>query len=198
MFITLDGIDGAGKSTQIALLGDWLASQGHAVAKFRDPGSTKLGEAVREILLHREDIPLANTAEMLLYMSARAQLVAEQIRPALERNETVICDRFLLSNVVYQGCAGGLAVDELWLVGNCATQGLVPDICIVLDLEPELAFTRIQRGHDRLEKRGVDYFRLVRNGFLSQASRAGRKSLIVDATQTPMDVHSAIKRFLSS
>ena len=108
MFITLDGIDGGGKSTQIELLANWLASQGHSVQTHRDPGSTKLGTAVREILLHREDIPLANTTEMLLYMAARAQLVAENIRPALESGVTIVCDRFLLANVVYQGSAGGL------------------------------------------------------------------------------------------
>ena len=100
MFISLDGIDGAGKSTQIDLLRLHLESIGDRVVCFRDPGSTKLGEAVREILLHREDIPLASTSEMLLYMAARAQLVAEQLRPALAEGATVICDRFLLANVV--------------------------------------------------------------------------------------------------
>ena len=195
MFISLDGIDGAGKSTQIDLLRKHLESQGKSVACFRDPGSTKLGEAIREILLHREDIPLANTSEMLLYMAARAQLVAEQIRPALATGATVICDRFLLANVVYQGVAGGLDVDELWDVGKCATGGLVPNITIVLDIDPEIAVTRLQRGPDRLEKRGIEYFRKVRQGFLEQAKRASDLVLVVNATQSIESMHEEIRRF---
>ncbi len=196
MFISLDGIDGAGKSTQIDLLRKYLESKGHRVVCFRDPGSTKLGEAVREILLHREDIPLAGTSEMLLYMAARAQLVAEQLRPALAEGATVICDRFLLANVVYQGVAGGLDVDDLWSVGKCATGGLSPHATIVLDLDPEIAFKRIQRGHDRLEKRGLDYFRMVRKGFLDQIARAGAKFVTVDAGQEIEQIHLEIVRFV--
>jgi dTMP kinase len=197
MFISLDGIDGAGKSTQIDMLRCHLESKGRSVACFRDPGSTQLGEAIREILLHREDIPLANTSEMLLYMAARAQLVVDQIRPALEEGKTVICDRFLLANVVYQGVAGGLNVDELWAVGKCATGGLFPDITIVLDLDPVLATQRIQRGHDRLEKRGLEYFRNVRQGFLDQVGRASSRSVVIDASQSIEKIHQAILGFVS-
>ena len=192
MFISLDGVDGAGKSTQIDLLRKHLETQGSTVVCFRDPGSTKLGEAVREILLHREDIPLAGRSEMLLYMAARAQLVAEQLQPALNSGATVICDRFLLANVVYQGVAGGLDVDDLWAVGKCATGGLAPDLTIVLDIDPELAFQRIQRGHDRLEKRGVEYFKLVRRGFLEQVHRVGGKSIVIDASRDPESIHRDI------
>ena len=198
MFISLDGIDGAGKSTQIDLLRAHLESKGLTVACFRDPGSTKLGEAIREILLHREDIPLAGTAEMLLYMAARAQLVADQIRPALDSGATVICDRFLLANVVYQGVAGGLSVDDLWSVGRCATGGLSPNLTVVLDLEPETAASRIQRGADRLEKRGIDYFKKVRLGFLEQISRASPQTLIVDASRSVDAIHSSICTFVDS
>jgi len=198
MFISLDGIDGAGKSTQIDLLRKHLESSGASVVCFRDPGSTKLGEAVREILLHREDIPLANTSEMLLYMAARAQLVAEQLRPALESGATVICDRFLLANVVYQGVAGGLNVDDLWSVGRCATGGLTPDATIVLDIEPEVAFKRIQRGPDRLEKRGIEYFQLVRKGFLEQIQHAGGTAIVVNAEQDILKIHSDIAVFVDS
>lgn len=196
MFISLDGIDGAGKSTQIDLLRKHLESKGTEVVCFRDPGSTKLGEAIREILLHREDIPLASTSEMLLYMAARAQLVAEQLRPALESGATVICDRFLIANVVYQGVAGGLSINDLWSVGKCATGGLSPDATIVLDLDPEIAFQRIQRGHDRLEKRGLDYFRLVRKGFLEQLQNAGGKSFVADASQEIGRIHAQIADFV--
>ena len=196
MFISLDGIDGAGKSTQIDLLREHLVANGATVECFRDPGSTKLGEAVREILLHREDIPLSNTSEMLLYMAARAQLVAEQLRPALDAGTTVVCDRFLLANVVYQGVAGGLNIDDLWAVGFCATGGLSPNATIVLDIDPEVAVKRLQRGPDRLEKRGLEYFRLVRNGFLEQISRAGGQVMVVNADQSIEQIHRQIVEFI--
>jgi len=196
MFISLDGIDGAGKSTQIQLLKSWLTERGHQVACFRDPGATRLGESIREILLHREDIPLSMTAEMLLYMSARAQLVEEQIKPALASGMTVICDRFLLANVVYQGSAGGLNIDALWSIGHVATAGLVPDVTVVLDLDAELAAQRLGASQDRLEKRGLPYFRAVRQGFLDQLPKAGRHFFVADASQSIELVHQSIRDYV--
>jgi dTMP kinase len=142
--------------------------------------------------LHREDIPLANTTEMLLYMAARAQLVAENLRPALRAGGTVVCDRFLLANVVYQGSAGGLDVDDLWRVGRIATSGCMPDVTIVLDLDPEIAASRIQRGQDRLEKRGIEYFHKVRRGFLDQLPRCGGITAIIDANVEIQSMHQRI------
>ncbi len=198
MFITLDGIDGGGKSTQIELLSDYLRHQGRTVETFRDPGSTPLGDAIREILLHREDIPLATPSEMLLYMAARAQLVADQIRPAIDAGKTVICDRFLLANVVYQGYAGGLDVDALWAVGRVATGGLLPDVTIVLDIDPAKAALRIQRGPDRLEKRGIRYFEQVREGFRQQISSSGGRHAIIDADRDVESVHRDIVAFVDA
>src|SRR6516225_4604683 len=111
LFLSLDGLDGAGKSTQGRLLGDWLRAEGHAVVTCVDPGGTPIGERIRELLLHRE---MTLPCEALLFMASRAQLVAEVIRPALESGKTVISDRFLLANVVYQGHAGGLDPEQLW------------------------------------------------------------------------------------
>jgi dTMP kinase len=196
MFITIDGIDGAGKSTQLDLLCELLRSQGRRIARFRDPGSTPLGEAIREILLHREDIPLCSTSEMLLYMASRAQLVHDLLAPAIERGETVVSDRFLLANVVYQGSAGGMSPNLIWQVGKIATKGLEPDKTILLDLPPEVAFRRIQRGQDRLEKRGLDYFERVRSGFLEQVPFAGPEHLVVDATQDVETIHRQIASFV--
>jgi dTMP kinase len=193
LFIVFDGIDGAGKSTQIAMLREYLESQERSVFYVRDPGSTKLGDAVREILLHREDIPLAMTSEMFLYMAARAQLVDEQIRPALDRGDIVLCDRFLLANVVYQGCAGGLDVETLWQVGKVATGGLMPEITIVLDMAIEQAAARMQRGLDRLEKRGAEYFQKVRDGFRNQLARCPGTRLLIDADRPPEAIAQDIR-----
>lgn len=181
VFISLDGVDGGGKSTQVQLLADYLRSLGHEVLTFRDPGGTKLGEALREILLHRQEIPLTATAEMLLYMASRAELVAECIRPAIELGKTVITDRFLLANVVYQGCAGGLDPNQLWQVGEIATGGLQPDLTIVLDIAVEQALGRIERGFDRLESRGTEYMEKVRRGFLDQVVHLESRAVVVDA-----------------
>lgn len=198
MFISLDGIDGAGKSTQIELLKGWLIERGHRVVCFRDPGATRLGESIREILLHREDIPLSMTAEMLLYMAARAQLVDEQIKPSLASGMTVICDRFLLANVVYQGSAGGLNIEDLWSIGLVATGGLAPDVTVVLDLDAEIAAQRLGVVQDRLEKRGLAYFQSVRQGFLDQISKAGRYYFVADASQSIEQVHRSICSFIES
>ncbi|MCY2975148.1 MAG: dTMP kinase [Planctomycetota bacterium] len=198
MFISVDGIDGAGKSTQMDLLETWLSARGAQVVRFRDPGATQLGEAVREILLHREEIPIAMRSEMLLYMAARAQLVDEQIRPSLESGKTVLCDRYLLANVVYQGCAGGLDIESLWEVGNIATGGLKPDVTIVFDLDTAIALQRVGTGQDRLEKRGFDYFQKVRQGFLDQVSRASTHSIVIDASPSLEVVHQRVTEYLNN
>jgi dTMP kinase len=151
MFFSFDGLDGVGKSTQRTLFIDWLTAQGHDVVCCQDPGSTPLGEAVRAILLgHR--LPIARMSEMLLFMAARAQLVEEVIRPALARGQTVVSDRYLLANVVYQGHAGGLDVDTIWRIGGVATDGVMPDAVFVLDMPPRAAAERIARPLDRMER----------------------------------------------
>jgi dTMP kinase len=125
-------------------------------------------------------------------MAARAQLVAENIRPALESGVTIVCDRFLLANVVYQGSAGGLDVQELWQVGKIATAGCMPDVTIVLDIDPQIAASRIQRGQDRLEKRGIEYFKKVREGFLAQLPGCGGLTAVIDADQDVQSIHQQI------
>lgn len=192
MFISLDGVDGSGKSTQIQLLCDWLRQAGRDVVAVRDPGGTALGEALRDLLLHRQEIPLCTPAEMLLYMASRAQLVDEIIRPALEQGKVVVSDRYLLSNVVYQGCAGGLDPDEIWRVGRVATGGLEPDVTILLDIEPEIAAQRIARVLDRLESRGLEYMRAVRDGFRTQSQQLSRPAYILDANRPVNELHAAV------
>ena len=192
IFVSLDGVDGCGKSTQITLLKDWFEQQGREVLVVRDPGGTKLGEALREILLHRTEIPLVGTAEMLLYMASRAQLVQERILPALAEGQVVISDRYLLANVVYQGSAGGLDTEAIWQVGQIATCGRMPDLTFLLDIDPVISFQRMQGQPDRLESRGLDYMNRVRQGFLDQARELGTKVVKINATNTIADIHAEI------
>ena len=183
MFFSFDGVDGVGKSTQVDLLGKWLRQQGREVTVCRDPGSTAAGEAIREILLHREDVDLAARAEMLLYMAARAQLVDEIIRPALDAGRIVISDRFLLANVVYQGHAGGLDIDQLWEVGQVATAGVSPTLTLLLDMPPEDTAGRMQGPPDKMERRGDDHRRRLREGFLAEAAKQPERIAVIDASR---------------
>jgi dTMP kinase len=191
-FITLDGLDGSGKTSQQAVLAAWLRGRGLEVVTCRDPGSTPAGDAVRAILLDRHDLALAPTTEMLLYMAARAQLVAEVVRPALARGAWVVSDRFLLANVVYQGHAGGLGRDTVRAVGAIATDGLAPDLTIVLDVDLETAARRLARPLDRLERRGDEYRRRVREGYLAEARAAPEHVVVIDGAAAAAEVSERI------
>jgi len=181
LFLSLDGVDGCGKSTQCRLLVDWLVGKGHRAVLCCDPGGTTLGTQLREILLHGRG-ELALPAEALLFMASRAQLVHEVIRPGLAAGQVVVSDRFTLANVVYQGHAGGLPVERLWQVGDLATGGLEPDHTFVLDLPIDLAATRRGRTADRLESRPEDYHERVRQGFLVEACRRPERVTVINAT----------------
>ena len=196
MFFSIDGGDGTGKSTQVALLCEWLRSRGREVVACRDPGSTPLGEAVRELLLGRKELRIDRRGEMFLYMAARAQLVEELIRPAREQGKTVVSDRYLLSNVVYQGHAGGLDVETLWEVGRVATGGLMPDLTIVLDMPAAAAAKRLRRTLDRMEQQGDAFHARVRQGFLDEAARRPETILIVDAARPVEQVQADVRELV--
>ena len=199
MFFSFDGVDGVGKSTQMQLFCDWLQELGHDVVTCRDPGSTELGEALRHIVLEGHSIPIDRRSEMLLYMAARAQLVTQVIQPALKTGKTVVSDRFLLANVVYQGHGGGLDVDVLWQVGHVATDGLSPDLTFVLDLEVSQAEGRMQGTPDRMEAKGTAYRERVRQGYLTEVQRFADRMVVIDAKhdiETVQDtIRSAAGRF---
>jgi dTMP kinase len=190
-FFTFDGIDGVGKSTQLKLFCQWLSEGGSAPVVCRDPGSTPLGERIRELLLNSdESIAIGARAEMLLYMAARAQMVDEIIRPALEAGRTVVSDRFLLANIVYQGHAGGLDVEAIRQVGAVAVAGLQPDCTFLLDMDPVAALSRVGRQLDRVESRGAEYRDRLRAGFLAEAARMGPSVHHIDANR-PVDAIQA-------
>ena len=195
MFFSFDGIDGAGKSTQLRLFCERLSAHGLDVVICRDPGSTELGEWIREIVLsHGGATPIGRRSEMLLYMAARAQLVEEVIRPALAAGKTLVCDRFLLANIVYQGYAGGLDVADVRRVGEIATDGVLPDCVFLLDVAIENADRRMSRPLDRMESQGPEYRRRLREGFLAEAARSDGRIHVIDANQAIEAVQSDIWR----
>jgi len=197
LFISLDGIDGGGKSTQCQLLLDWFSRNGHPGIVCRDPGGTTLGEKVRSILLSKNTENIDRSAEMLLYMASRAQLTTEIIRPALEADQIVISDRYLLANVVYQGYGGGLSVDELWKIGHIATGGLNPDLTFILDLPYDQASKRQQSERDRMESLPADFFSRVQKGFLHEASKQPDKISVIPASGSIQAIHAQIVAIVS-
>jgi dTMP kinase len=191
LFISLDGLDGSGKSTQCRLLADWLRGRGHAVTACADPGGTAIGKAIRELLLNgRQEITVA--CEALLFLASRAQLTSEIIRPALDAGHVVVSDRFLLANVAYQGYAGGLGPELLWQIGRMATGGWEPDLTLILDLPVEAAQARRKGSLDRFEKRDAAYQSRVRQGFLTEARRDPNRLRVLDASQPVEVVHDRI------
>lgn len=190
-FISLDGIDGTGKSTQVRLLIDWLRGQHIPVTACVDPGGTELGAKLRELLLHGRANSMSARTEALLFMASRAELVSGVIQPALARGDVVVSDRYLLANVVYQGHAGGLPPAELWDVGRFSTFGVMPDLTLVFDLPLDVARQRRGRPSDRMESRGTAYDEKVREGFLAEA-RLNPTIQVIDATPDVDAVHAAV------
>ncbi len=188
-FISLDGIDGTGKSTQCRLLVDWLNNHGVPTIGCADPGGTPLGSQLREILLASR-AEITARAESLLFMASRAELVEKVILPNLEQGKVVISDRFVAANVVYQGHARDISPDDLWQVGRFSTAGLLPNLTIILDLSVEQAIVRRGRTADRMEARGESYLQRVRDGFLVEARMQGFR--IVNAVSDVQTLHREI------
>ena len=193
LFVCLEGPDGGGKTTQAARLAGFVRGLGREVVTCRDPGGTPLGDRLRPLLKERGDVAIGLRAEMLLFMASRAQMVEQVIQPARDRGAVVVCDRYLLSNVVYQGFAGGLEVDDLWSVGRVATGGLMPDLTIVLDVPPEIARDRTGGPRDRIEDRGDSYQEAVRAGFLQAVATFPAPIVVVDAAAGPDTVADRIE-----
>lgn len=193
LFITFEGGEGAGKSTQIAMLASLLEHAGVRCRVVREPGGTVVGEQVRAILLDPETGWMDARAELLLYEAARAQLVAEVIEPALDAGEVVICDRFYDSTVAYQGYARGLRLEEVEAANSIATTGLAPDRTLLLDLDVETGMDRATTdGADRLEAEERAFHDRVRHGFLVIAQREPERVRVVDAMGAPEAVFARV------
>lgn len=165
-FLVLDGPDGCGKSTQTRLLSEWIAEQGVDVVSYRDPGTTLVGEKIRDILLDVAHEGMGDNVEVLLYMAARAQLWKEHIGPDLAAGKCVLMDRWLSSTCAYQGRAGGFGVEKVIKVAMDSLERIWPDLTVVLDVDSETAASRMQRDLDRMEQKGDAYHAKVREGFL--------------------------------
>jgi dTMP kinase len=187
MFVTLEGPEGAGKSTVQGLLAARLRELGRDVLTTREPGSGEVGRAVREVLLHGGDLePLT---ELFLFLADRAEHVAKTIMPALAKGTVVLCDRHADSTVVYQGYGRGLDVEKLRELNAMATQGLRPDVTLLLDIDPALGLQRTQ-DKDRLDSEPIEFHHRVRQGFLSEAKREPDRWRVVDASRSPEEVVS--------
>ena len=191
IFITFEGVEGAGKTTQVQRL---EAVLGPDVVVTREPGGTPVSERIRDIFLTSDRI--TTMTELLLIAAARAQHVDERIRPALASNQIVICDRFIDATVAYQGYRGGIDLEIIHQLNHIATGGLTPDITFILDLPPEIGLQRQQQQgethRDRLDREPLEFHRRVREGYLAAAEAEPHRVKLIDAAQSPDDVHTAI------
>ena len=188
LFVSFEGGDGVGKSTQVSLLGHHLAALGREVVVTREPGGTPLGLELRQAILHGED--LDPRTEALLYAADRAHHVATLVRPALDRGAVVLTDRYLDSSVAYQGTGRGLGADEVERLSLWAARGLLPHVTVLLDLDPAVGLARLTGDPDRLESAGADFHRRTREAFLARAAQDPGRWLVLDAAQ-PAEVVAA-------
>ena len=193
--VVFEGGEGSGKSTQLRLLGEWLRGRGWAVVTARDPGTTRVGEAVRSVLLDPGSV--ADAAELLLYAAARAQLVREVLEPALAAGAVVLLDRYEDSTYAYQGAGRGLGQDQVRLVNEVATRGLRPDLVVLLDVAPAEGLRR--RGDaggepDRMESEPAGFHERVRAAYRARAAAAPERYLVVDGLGSPTTIQSEVRR----
>ncbi|MCW3492056.1 dTMP kinase [Microbacterium sp. SSM24] len=200
LFITLEGGDGAGKTTQAVLLEKWLTDAGRRVVRTREPGGTEVGRLIRDIVLHHRG-EVAARAEALLYAADRAHHVEAVVRPALERGDVVIQDRYLDSSVAYQGAGRVLGTDEVRRLSMWATGDLLPDLTVLLDLDPSVARGRLDaddKPFDRLEAERESFHARVREEFLALAAAEPGRFLVLDATRRPEELSAAVQQRVSA
>lgn len=195
LFVTFEGGDGVGKTTQATLLEEWLSARGHTVVRTREPGGTEVGVLIRDIVLHHRG-EVAPRAEALLYAADRAHHIEHVVRPALSRGEVVIQDRYLDSSVAYQGAGRILGRDEVRALSLWATEGLLPDLTVLLDLDPSQARERLDaddKPFDRLESEKTAFHERVRREFLALADAEPERFLVLGASRVPADLATDIQ-----
>jgi len=205
MFITFEGIEGTGKTTQIARVKEYFESMGREVLLTREPGGSRIGKELRKMLLHVDNKDIAPTAELFLYLADRAQHIAQVVRPAVEAGKVVLCDRFADSTVVYQGYGRGLDIAVLQQLNEVAVDGLWPNLTIVLDIDPAVGLKRaMQRNTEegkaveegRFEAEHISFHNRIRAGYLAWAELNRDRIKVANADGTPDEVFAAIKAYL--
>jgi dTMP kinase len=192
MFVTFEGIDGSGKTTQAALLAEWAAAEGHEVVAVREPGGTPLGERIRELLLDGPE--MSGWAEAALFAAARAELAERVIRPALERGAWVVCDRYVESSLAYQGAGRGLGIEAVRELNAAATGGLEPDLTFVLLLDPGLGRARLAGCPDRIEGESADFVRRVDAGYRELVADSPGRYVVLDAAARPDELARRVRQ----
>ncbi len=191
MFLTFEGVDWSGKSTQAELLAGWLREQGRTVLSTREPGGTPVGEAVRDVVLHGDE--MTPWAEAALYAAARAEHVERALRPALDRGEDVVCDRYIESSVAYQGGARGLGIERVLELNLMVTRGLVPDRTFLVLLDPAEARRRGAGRLDRIEREGDEFMRLVDEAYRSLAAASPERIVALDGARAPEEIAEEVR-----
>ena len=195
IFITFEGVEGCGKSTHSRLLCDFLKGRGYSCFLTREPGGTKLGEEVRKILLHSDGIDISDLAELFLFEAARAQIVGESIKPGLAAGKIVICDRFSDATVCYQGYAGGVDLKAIETLNRVSSDGLKPDLTILLDVDTAMGLRRAKsKGIDRMERKKFAYHKRVRAGYLKLAKIYPKRIEVVKVAGTIKDTQTRVRR----
>ena len=191
LFITFEGADGCGKTTQIELIDKYLLSKGFETLLTREPGAKGLGTKLREILLHY-DGEVSPNCESFLFLADRAQHIDCIIKPALKEGKIILCDRHTDSTVAYQGYGRGVNIEEIQKLNNMATSGLKPDLTIVFDVDIETSMSRVGKNKDRMESSGIDFFNKVRQGYLEIAKKEPQRVKVIDSSDTIENIHKKV------
>lgn len=191
LFITFEGPDGCGKTTQMNLLAQYFEKKGKKVVLTREPGGKGLGEKVREILLNYNG-EVSDRCESFLFLADRAQNIDIIVKPAVEQGKIVLCDRHIDSTVAYQGYGRGLDINEINILNNLATGGKKPDLTLVFDVDVETSMKRVGKEKDRMESAGIDFHNRVRNGYLELATQEPDRIKVLDATKTIEEIHEKV------
>lgn len=197
-FITFEGSEGSGKSTQIELVNRCLKREGRKVLFLREPGATRIGEQVRRILLDVGSSGMSDECETLLYMAARAQLVREKIIPALRKGMFVLCDRFLDSTIAYQGYGNGVDIGWIKQLGRFATGGVTPDLTLFFDIDAKKGLGRINRPKDRIERRSVLYHNRVRRGYQTLARQEPQRIKLIKVDGNKEEIHRVVRKHVDT